>query len=53
MFTDTKRKETTGEQSFGLRFAISKQIVEAHGGKIWFESEAEHGTVFYVELPLA
>jgi len=52
MFTDAKRKGTTGEQSFGLGLAISKQIVEAHGGKIWFESEAEHGTVFYVELPL-
>lgn len=52
MFTDAKRKGTTGEQSFGLGLAISKQIVEAHGGKIWFESEADHGTVFYVELPL-
>ncbi len=52
MFTDAQRKGTTGEQSFGLGLAISKQIVEAHGGKIWFESEAEKGTVFYVELPL-
>jgi signal transduction histidine kinase len=52
MFTDAKRPGTTGEQSFGLGLAISKQIVEAHGGKLWFESEVEHGTVFYVELPI-
>lgn len=52
MFTDAKRTGTTGEQSFGLGLAISKQIVEAHGGKIWFESQVEYGTVFYVELPI-
>lgn len=53
MFTDAKRTGTTGEQSFGLGLAISKQIVEAHGGKIWFESKPGNGTVFYVELPIA
>lgn len=52
IFTDAKRTGTTGEQSFGLGLAISKQIVEAHGGKLWFESSAENGTVFYVELPI-
>lgn len=53
MFTDAKRTGTAGEQSFGLGLAISKQIVEAHGGKLWFESTAGHGTTFYVELPIA
>lgn len=52
MFTDAKRTGTTGEQSFGLGLAISKQIVEAHGGKLWFESKLGNGTVFYVELPI-
>ncbi len=52
MFTDAKRTGTTGEQSFGLGLAISKQIVEAHGGKLWFESKLANGTVFYVELPI-
>lgn len=52
MFTDAKRTGTTGEQSFGLGLAISKQIVEAHGGKLWFESKIGNGTVFYVELPI-
>jgi PAS domain S-box-containing protein len=52
MFTEAKRPGTAGELSFGMGLAISKQIVEAHGGKIWFESKPGSGTVFYVELPL-
>jgi len=53
MFTDTKRHGTAGEEPFGLGLAISKQIVEAHGGNIWYESHAGDGTTFYVELPKA
>lgn len=52
MFTAAKRPGTAGEQAHGLGLAISKQIVEAHGGKIWFESKEERGTIFYVELPV-
>ncbi|MDB5116844.1 MAG: hypothetical protein JWQ79_2336 [Mucilaginibacter sp.] len=51
MFTDAKRAGTAGEQPFGLGLAISKQIVEAHGGKLWFESKPSGGTTFFVELP--
>ncbi|WP_234734931.1 tetratricopeptide repeat-containing sensor histidine kinase [Tellurirhabdus bombi] len=52
MFTEAKRPGTAGEQPFGLGLAISKQIVEAHQGKLWFESSPVTGTTFYVELPL-
>ncbi|GLU55832.1 tetratricopeptide repeat-containing sensor histidine kinase [Dyadobacter frigoris] len=52
-FTDAKRRGTSGEQPFGLGLSISKQIIEAHGGKIWFESDMDKGTTFYVELPAA
>lgn len=50
--SDIKRQGTSGEKSFGLGLFISKQIVEAHGGKLWFESFPEIGTTFFVELPI-
>ncbi len=37
----------------GQGLAISHSIiVEKHGGMLYFESEAGHGTVFYIKLPL-
>lgn len=52
MFTEARRPGTAGEQPFGLGLAISKQIVEAHGGEIWFNSKRNNGTIFYVKLPI-
>ncbi len=48
---DARRIGTAGEQSYGIGLSICKQIVEAHGGKIWFESASGAGTTFFVELP--
>lgn len=36
----------------GLGLYICKQIIEAHRGKIWAESNPGQGTTFFIELPI-
>lgn len=39
-------------QGLGLQLYIAKHLVEALGGKIWFESHYLLGTSFYINIPL-
>jgi signal transduction histidine kinase len=44
-------RPTAGETSTGLGLAITKRIMEAHGGSIEFESREGQGSVFSLLLP--
>jgi signal transduction histidine kinase len=49
LFTKFASKSDMGT---GLGLFISKGIVEAHGGKIWAENNADRGATFSFSLPL-
>ena len=48
-YWQAKRAERLGA---GLGLPIARGIVEAHGGRIWVESEPGRGTDFYFTLPI-
>lgn len=44
---------TTKTQGMGLGLAMVKNIVKGFGGKIWFETEVDQGTTFFISLKQA
>ncbi|WNG44834.1 AAA family ATPase [Archangium minus] len=51
IFERFERAASHGYGGLGLGLFISRQIVQAHAGRIWVESEPGKGTTFFVELP--
>jgi signal transduction histidine kinase len=43
---------TTKPQGLGMGLAISRSIIEAHGGRLWATVNAPRGAVFQFVLPV-
>jgi two-component system sensor histidine kinase VicK len=53
IFDRTYQSDSASSHRFGglgIGLALSKEIVNAHGGKIWVESKSSEGTTFHILL---
>jgi len=51
-FSQVDASHARRHEGTGLGLALSKRLVETHGGRIWLESQFGTGSVFHVLLPL-
>ena len=42
---------TTKREGLGMGLPISRSIIEAHGGRLWAENNADRGATFYFTVP--
>lgn len=53
LFKPFERLETTsGIAGVGLGLNVCRRLVEAHGGRLWVESELGKGSTFFFTLPI-
>ncbi len=52
-FTQLESVYTKGFEGTGLGLALTRQLVELHGGRVWVESEFGEGSRFCITIPLA
>jgi len=50
-FSRVDRPSEKGTHGAGMGLALSKNMIEMLGGRIWFDSEEGKGTTFFFEVP--